>query len=56
LIVLNQLLGPKTEKTSEQTLGMTETKIELQSQKPPQISVTKKDSLPEIDDSTHLDK
>jgi hypothetical protein len=56
LIVLNQLLGPKAEKTSEQTLGITETKIELQSQKPPQTSVTKKDSLPEIDDTTHRDK
>jgi hypothetical protein len=56
LIVLNQLIGPKDEKTSEQVIGITETKIELQSQKPPQILVTKRDSIPKIDDSAHLDK
>lgn len=56
LLVLNQLLGPKDENTSEQVLGITETKIELQSLKPLQISVTKRDSLPKIDDSTHLNK
>jgi len=56
LIVLNQLLGVKTDKTSELTLGKIEPQIELLTQNPIDTTSSKNDSLPETDDTTHLDK